>query len=46
LCAPFLVIGEHTLVGGADQISAVLPDLIDSYLAFGGVDLPDSAAIE
>jgi len=45
LCAPFLVIGEHTLVG-ADQISAVLPDLIDSYLASGGVDLPDSAAIE
>jgi uncharacterized membrane protein len=34
---PFLVIGEHGLMGSAD-IPEQLPGLIDSYLAQGGVD--------
>jgi len=41
---PFLIIGEHTLVGG-NQIPAELPSLIDQYLAEGGVNYPDSPAL-
>lgn len=37
---PFLVVGEHVLVG-SDQIPAELPGLIESYLVAGGVDLPE-----
>ncbi|MGQ9854679.1 MAG: vitamin K epoxide reductase family protein [Candidatus Oleimicrobiaceae bacterium] len=41
---PFLVIGEHGLLG-PDEIAAELPDLVASYLAAGGVDLPDSPCL-
>lgn len=41
---PFLVIGEHVLIGSGD-IPAELPGLIDQYLAAGGVDYPDSPAL-
>jgi len=41
---PFLVIGEHGLLG-SDQIAAELPGLIETYLAEGGVDLPDSPCL-
>ncbi len=37
---PFLVIGDHVLVG-ADQIPTELPGLITQYLANGGVDYPN-----
>jgi uncharacterized membrane protein/thiol-disulfide isomerase/thioredoxin len=37
---PFLVIGDQVLIG-PDQISTELPDLIDYYLAKGGVGVPD-----
>ena len=37
---PFMVIGEHVLVG-SDQTPAELPGLIEAYLASGGVDYPD-----
>jgi uncharacterized membrane protein/thiol-disulfide isomerase/thioredoxin len=37
---PLLVIGEHVLVG-SEQIPTELPGLIESYLAAGGVDLPE-----
>lgn len=37
---PLLVIGDRILIGSA-QIPAELPGLIESYLAAGGVDLPD-----
>jgi len=37
---PFLVIGEKYLFGSTD-IPEQLPDLIDTYLAQGGVDYPD-----
>lgn len=36
---PFLVIGEHALVG-SNQIPAELPGLIESYLTGGGVNFP------
>lgn len=36
---PFLVIGEHALIGSA-QIPEELPGLIEEYLAQGGVDWP------
>lgn len=36
---PFLVIGEHVLVG-SQQIPDELPSLIETYLAQGGVDFP------
>lgn len=42
---PFLVIGEYTLIG-AEKIPAELPGLIDSYLAFGGVDWPKIPELE
>jgi len=41
---PFLVIGEHVLVGSG-QIPAELPGLIESYLAAGGVDYTDLPAL-
>ncbi len=41
---PFLMIGEHVLIGSG-QIPAELPGLIDQYLAAGGVDFPDSPAL-
>lgn len=41
---PFLVIGEHVLIGSA-QIPAELPGLIEQYLATGGVDLPSDPAL-
>ena len=41
---PFLVIGEHVLIG-SEQIPAELPGLIESYLTAGGVDYPQSAAL-
>ena len=37
---PFLVIGEHYLIGSED-IPEQLPGLIETYLAKGGVDWPD-----
>lgn len=48
---PFLVIGEHVLIG-SDQIPAELPRLIEGYLGEGGVEvaaalrplLPDASA--
>ncbi|MEX2162252.1 MAG: vitamin K epoxide reductase family protein [Anaerolineales bacterium] len=42
---PFLVIGDHVLIG-AQQIPAELPDLIESYLAAGGVDQPIIPGLE
>lgn len=42
---PFLVIGEHGLLG-SDQIAAELPGLIESYLAAGGVGLPDNPCLQ
>ncbi len=36
---PFLVIGEHALIGSV-QISTQLPGLIEAYLAQGGADWP------
>lgn len=36
---PFLIIGEHALVG-SQQIPNELPKLIERYLAQGGVDFP------
>ena len=36
---PFMVLGEHALIG-PDQIQAELPDLIEGYLAQGGLDWP------
>jgi len=36
---PFLIIGEHVLIG-SQQIPDELPNLIEQYLAQGGVDLP------
>ncbi len=36
---PFLIIGDQVLIGSG-QIPAELPDLIESYLAQGGVALP------
>lgn len=41
---PFLIIGEHVLIGSRD-IPEQLPGLIDQYLAKGGADFPDSAAL-
>jgi uncharacterized membrane protein len=35
---PLIIVGEHLLVG--EQMAAELPDLVDSYLATGGVDWP------
>lgn len=38
---PFLIIGEHVLIGSG-QIPAELPALIEQYLAQGGVEIDDS----
>lgn len=38
---PFLIIGEHVLIG-SQQISNELPDLIEQYIAQGGVDFPSN----
>ncbi|MBN1453606.1 MAG: hypothetical protein JW963_21500, partial [Anaerolineales bacterium] len=35
---PLIIIGEHLLIG--EQMAAELPNLVDSYLATGGVDWP------
>ena len=45
VAVPFLVIGDRVLVG-SDQIPAELPGLIESYLAAGGVDLPEIPGLE
>jgi uncharacterized membrane protein/thiol-disulfide isomerase/thioredoxin len=37
---PFLVIGEHYLIGSGD-IPEQLPGVVETYLAQGGVDWPD-----
>ena len=42
---PFLIIGQRALVG-SEQIPAELPDLIEMYLAEGGVELPELNALE
>jgi uncharacterized membrane protein len=42
---PFLVIGEHTLIG-SEEIPAELPGLIDSYLASGGVGWPEIPGLD
>lgn len=42
---PFLIIGERVLVGSG-QIPAELPGLIESYLAAGGVALPEVPAVQ
>jgi len=42
---PFLIIGEEVLMG-SDQVAARLPELIDMYLAQGGVDYPQAVALE
>ncbi len=41
---PFLIIGEHVLIGSG-EIPEQLPGLIDRYLASGGVDFPDFPAL-
>jgi len=41
---PFVVIGEHALVGPS-RVRDELPGLIEHYLAQGGVDLPDLPAL-
>lgn len=42
---PFLIIGEYTLVG-SDEIAWEFPGLIESYLADGGVALPEILELE
>jgi uncharacterized membrane protein/thiol-disulfide isomerase/thioredoxin/glutaredoxin len=37
---PMLVIGDHALIG-SEQIPEELPDLVEMYMADGGVELPD-----
>lgn len=37
---PMLIIGDYALVG-AEEIPAKLPGLVETYLAGGGVELPD-----
>lgn len=41
---PFMIIGEHVLIGSG-QIPAELPGLIEKYLAAGGVAYPDTPAL-
>ncbi|MCL4531182.1 MAG: vitamin K epoxide reductase family protein [Chloroflexi bacterium] len=41
---PFLIIGDHVLIG-SQQILDELPNLIERYLAQGGVDLPANPTI-
>jgi hypothetical protein len=43
VAVPFLIIGEHVLIG-SKQIPEQLPELIEDYLAGGGVGLPELAA--
>lgn len=38
---PFLIIGEHVLIG-SQQIPDELPNLIETYLTQGGVDFPSN----
>jgi len=42
---PLVVIGDHILIG-SEQIPKELPDLIDVYLANGGVELPDDPNLQ
>jgi uncharacterized membrane protein/thiol-disulfide isomerase/thioredoxin len=42
---PLMIVGETVMVG-SNEIPAQLPDLIESQLAAGGVDLPDLPNIE
>lgn len=44
LGVPFLVIGDHALVGSL-EIAEQLPGLIETYLAAGGVGYPDVPAL-
>jgi cytochrome c biogenesis protein CcdA/glutaredoxin len=37
---PFLIIGEHVLIG-SEEIPQKLPGLVEQYLAAGGVDFPE-----
>jgi uncharacterized membrane protein len=37
---PLLVVGDHILIG-YEQIPAELPQLVETYMAAGGVNLPD-----
>jgi hypothetical protein len=39
---PLIIVGEHLLVG--EQMAVELPNLVDSYLATGGVDWPSIPA--
>ena len=41
---PFLIIGDHVLIGDK-QIPTELPDLIEEYLAAGGVDYPNDPSL-
>ncbi len=41
IAVPFLLIDRNALIG-ADEISTRLPGMIETYLAEGGVSLPDS----
>ncbi len=41
---PFLIIGDHVLVGSS-QVREQLPSLIKDYLARGGVDLPENPVL-
>jgi len=45
LGVPTLIIGDQILVGSG-EIPAILPGLIDQYLAEGGVDWPDIPGID
>ena len=42
---PTLIVGEHVLIG-SDQIPAEFPDLVESYLAQGGVSWPDIPGLQ
>lgn len=42
---PFLVIGEQTVIG-SDEVAWELPGLIETYLANGGVALPEIPELE
>lgn len=44
LGVPFMVVGDHVMIG-SQEIPEQLPGLIESYLAAGGVDIPDIPAL-
>jgi uncharacterized membrane protein/thiol-disulfide isomerase/thioredoxin len=41
---PMLIVGDNVLIG-AEQIPAELPELVEKYLAAGGVALPDTTQL-